>query len=280
MKKTVIQVSDLHLSINGKTLLQNLNFSIHAGEIVGIIGPNSAGKSTLLKTLLGLYKPALKQGSIHILNKNLTQWHKNELARTVAYLAQNSQVHWPMTVSALVALGRLPYRQSFGTITDKDEKIINQAMVYTGTHTLKNRIATQLSGGELARVLMARAIAVNSCILLADEPVAHLDPYYQLSILELLKQKARNNMAVVVVLHDFIHAARFCDRLLLLNGGKLVAQGNPNQVLQSDIIRKHYQVTLAQAQIENKAYPVPWEIDPQSYTAETEVKKTGIADDS
>jgi len=263
MSQTVIKVKNLSVIRNHNTVLQNINLEIYQSEILGIIGPNSAGKSTLLKTILGYQKKC--EGSIEILSKNIAQWNKNELAKNIAYLAQESVVHWPLSVEHIIALGRIPHQgQHFGLTNSSnqaDTDLINQVMHYTDTHKLAKRIGTQLSGGELARVLLARALTVDAPILLADEPVSNLDPYFQLQILNLLQKKTQQGLSLVIVLHDLVLASRYCDRLALIHEGKLVALGKPNEVLTDEIIKQYYQVNSCTMKIDNTKFTIPWSIE-------------------
>ena len=193
------------------------------GEMVGLIGPNGSGKTTLLRILANLRTP--EAGRVRYAGRTAAEVGARELARQIAYLAQGGAVHWPMRVEALVALGRLPHRRPFQGLDAADRDAIEQAMIAADVVALRGRTMGQVSGGERMRILLARALAVDAPMLLADEPIAALDPLHQLQVMELLRTTARNGRGVIVVLHDLALAARFCDRLVLLAQGGILVEG-------------------------------------------------------
>lgn len=208
------------LSVRGR--LHDVTLSVGAGEFVGLIGPNGAGKTTLLRSALGL-APATGQSS-------LARMCPHDRARAVAFLPQEREVAWPMTVEALVGLGRHAWRGQDGGAA------VARAMDSLHLGPLRHRVATELSGGELARTLIARALAQETPLLLADEPAAGLDPAMQIATMTLFAGLARGGRAVVASLHDLGLAARHCTRLVVLNGGRVVADGPPTQVLRPDLL--------------------------------------------
>lgn len=242
---------------NQQFLLQNINLELHAGELVGLIGPNGAGKSTLLKILAGLQKPT--SGSVSIENQALTKLSPKDRSQKIGWLAQGGSIHWPLTVERLVALGRLPHLAAWQHANANDQAAIEKAMQQTGIESLRMRDATTLSGGERTRVLLARALAAEPTILLADEPIAALDPGYQLQTLELLRAFSQAKRACIVVLHELSLAARYCDRLYLLKSGCIVDTGSVIDVLSAENLRTVYHI-----ECEIGCNNVPW-IIPSRY---------------
>lgn len=224
-----LSVNNISLQINDITILQDISTSLNSGELVGLIGPNGAGKSSLLKAILGLVH--IEHGSVNYNDQNINLLPLKERAKILSYSAQGAPVHWPLTVENIVTLGRLPHMHPWRTLSVGDAAIVQAALNETDTMHLKDRSVMTLSGGERARVLLARALATQANFLLADEPTASLDPSHQLQIMNILKIQAQSGKGVCVVLHDLSLASRYCDRLILLHEGRLVAEGTPEQVL-------------------------------------------------
>src|SRR5262249_55751347 len=181
-----------------------------------------------------------------------------ELSQRVAYLAQAGSVHWPMRVESVVALGRLPHRRPMQGLDAADRAAIERAMVACDVVPFRARTMSEVSGGERLRILLARALAVEADILLADEPIAALDPLHQLQVMELLRMTARQGRGVVVVLHDLALAARFCDRLVLLAGGGVVGEGEPSVVLCDEHIATAYGVEVVRGERDGVPFVLPW----------------------
>lgn len=248
------------LSIDGvtiryaeRTIVHAATLELEAGRLTALVGPNGAGKSSLLKAIVGLVKV---EGAIRWQGRALGPVAQS--ARTLAYLPQHAEAHWPMRVRDLVALGRLPHRR-FGTaLGATDAEIIERAMQQTEVLDLAERSIHQLSGGEQARVYLARALAVAAPVLLVDEPVASLDPYHQLHIMGVLEAYASAGGLVVAVLHDLTLAARYCEHMVLVDQGKIVEHGAPQTVLRDEMLRKHYHVEAYLAEHRDQAVIVPW----------------------
>ncbi len=226
---TGLIIKNISLKLEGSQILKDVSGTLMPGEVVGLIGPNGAGKSSLLKSILGLVHPA--SGAIELDGGNLITLPPKERARMIAYAAQGSPVYWPLSVERIVALGRIPHLTPWQKPRPEDEAAVENALLITDSAHLKGRLVTTLSGGERARVLMARTIATGAPYILADEPVASLDPYHQLQVMHILRQQAKAGGAVMVVLHDLSLAARYCDRLILLHEGRLIDQGIPDDIL-------------------------------------------------
>ncbi len=242
---------------HGETdVLSQASFEVGEGELIGLIGPNGAGKTTLLKILTGLLLPY--SGKVWLNNRLASTWSRRAFAQHVGYLAQTAVVHWPLTVERIVALGRLPHQDPLRRISKNDEHAIDAALAQVDAHHLRGRIVSTLSGGERARVMLARVLAADPRILLADEPGAGLDPAHQLQVMGHMSRLARQGRGVVVVLHDLTLAARFCDRLVMLRDGRIVASGPVSDVLTRSHMEDVFHVRCFDGTHENEPLLVPW----------------------
>jgi iron complex transport system ATP-binding protein len=239
MNTVLLQGGKIGFAVNGVKILDGVDLSLKQGEVLGLIGPNGAGKSTLLSILAGLRQAS---GIVNLHGKPLVNHERRQVATQLAYLPQSHAVQWPLKVQRVVELGRLPHLPWWRRGNADDARIIEESMHDADVAHLSQRVVTSLSGGERTRVLLARVFATRATIILADEPVASLDPYHQLHVMELLLQHAKNGGAVIVVLHDLTLAARFCDRLLLLHHGKVAASGSVTDVLKPDVLAAVYGV--------------------------------------
>ncbi len=229
----------LTLALGGATILDSVSATFVPGRVTAVLGPNGAGKSTLLACLAGLRNA--DSGSVRLGGVARAAVPRRELARRIGFLPQEADVHWDIDVATLVALGRFPHRGRWGD-SEVDRAAVARAMSATDCARFAGRIVNTLSGGERARVLLARVLAGEPQWLLADEPLANLDPAHQLDGLDCLRSVARAGAGVVVVLHDLNHAARVADDLLLMRGGRVVAQGPPDAVLTPALIAETYGV--------------------------------------
>ena len=224
----VLQGLSVHAR-GGKVLLDGVSLSVRAGECLAVIGPNGSGKSSLLRTLVGELSPS--SGQMLFQGKPLAQMGRQSRAQAVALLAQNDVADARLSVAQYVALGRIPYA---GQENDsQQEQIVAQALADTGMQHLQQRRLGQLSGGEMQRAALARALAQTPQLLLLDEPTNHLDPLARASLLGQVKRKG---IAVIAVLHDLALVAPFADSVAVIAQGRLVRWGKPEQVLASDCI--------------------------------------------
>lgn len=240
---TSLSVNHIVLTRDNQPILKNMTLELTAGEFVGLIGPNGAGKSSLLKIMAGLDSPdkgniCLKDATGKSIDLKVYAGFKR--AQTLAYLPQQETPAWPLEVEHLVGLGRAPWHKPMGGKSSRDEQAIERALQLTELTHLRHRTVTRLSGGELQRALLARVFAGEPEVILADEPIAALDPYHQLHIMELLREHSQQGGSVIAALHDLSLAARFCSRLVLLHNGELVASGQPIEVLTSENLEKVY----------------------------------------
>lgn len=211
-----------------------------AGELVGLLGPNGAGKTSLMRAALGLV-PA--KGGIALGGDPLAALGPRARARRAAYLPQEREIAWPLTVEALVGLGRHPHRSRGAALSPADRAAVETALARADAAHLRHRPATELSGGERARVLVARALAQEAPLLLADEPTAGLDPAHAIGLMETFAGLARAGHGVLVSLHDLALAARHCHRIVLMQAGRIMADGPPEAVLSPERLAATYGVT-------------------------------------
>lgn len=224
-----LSFENIGVSYGGRAALRDVTAKFSAGAVTGIVGPNGAGKTTLLRAALGLLP--LGGGTVRIHDSDLKGWSREVLARAIAYLPQGGEAHWPVQARDLVALGRLPHRGMFAAASSADDDAVRDALARSDTTAFADRRMDELSAGERARVLFARALATGAPILLADEPAAYLDPAHQLRLMGLLREEARRGTAIAVTLHDLALASRHCDEILVLHEGRVAAAGPPDVAL-------------------------------------------------
>jgi iron complex transport system ATP-binding protein len=201
---------------------------LRAGELVALVGPNGAGKTTLVRALAGLLP---FDGDIRLDGRPLASFGARERARRIAYLPQGNTFHWPLTAATVIALGRMPHGDPFSQPSAEDRIAVAQALAATETTSLAERPVTVLSGGERARVALARALATQASVLLVDEPTVSLDPRHQLVVMNQLREAARSGGAVLCVAHDLVLAARFADRVAVMERGRIVVDAPPREAL-------------------------------------------------
>jgi iron complex transport system ATP-binding protein len=238
----MLVVDGLALVRGARTVVSGVTAGFAPGTITVILGPNGAGKSTLLEALAGLLPPLA--GTVLLDGVPLSSLAPRARAKAIGYLPQGGAVHWNLRVDELVALGRLPHRGAFGGLTGEDRAAIAEAIATADLGALTDRPVNQLSGGERARALLARVLAGRPRVLLADEPLANLDPRHALEALRLFRKAADAGAAVVLVLHDLHAAARAADQLLLLAGGQVLGTGAPEAVLTPGLLAQGYGVEM------------------------------------
>ena len=237
-------------------ILRDVNIDLNSGKLTGIVGPNGAGKTTLLKMLAGLLKP--ESGQLSLDGKSFDLFKSTERARRIAYLEQYSFVHWPLSVEQLVRLGRFPHKDSIDNSPENDRAVVRRVMQQVGIQGLSARTFNSLSGGERARVLLARALTVQADHLLVDEPIASLDLKYQFEIMELLSNQTTDSTSVCVILHDLNLAVKYCDFIHLMYKGKVISHGKPEQVLTQENIKATFDINARVIQHTNgiEIYPL------------------------
>lgn len=249
----VLTFADVSAGYRNRPVLHGVSVEFARGSVTGLVGPNGAGKTTLFRVALRLLSP--QSGNIHLLARPLADWPAQALARSVAYLPQEAEAHWPIAARRVVALGRLPYRGSFAPLSCEDERAVEEALARCEVAGLAERPIDELSAGERARVLLARALATGAAVLLADEPAAHLDPAHQLRLMELLRAEAERGAAVIVTLHDLALASRFCDRIVVMQQGRVASEGDPASALSDEVLREVFAIQARRVE----AGVVPWQ---------------------
>jgi len=238
----MIHINNLLSGYGPCDVIRNISTEGKYGELIALVGPNGSGKSTLLKTIASIITPS--SGTIKYAGENLSSLSIRKRAKIISYLAQNREAYPSMPVYEIVELGRAPYRGSLGKISSAGKDIIENALNRTKTDMLKNRKFNNLSGGEQARVLLARALAVDAPILLADEPISALDPAFQISMMQTLQNEAKNGRIVIAALHDLSLASQFSNKIWMLNNGEIVAKGTPKKVLSAENLKNTFQLKL------------------------------------
>lgn len=234
-----IQVEKLTFTYGNDFVLKGVSFAVSGGEFFGIAGPNGSGKTTLLKLMDGLLRAF--SGRIIYDRKNLREVSRREIAKFIAYVSQEHELPFAFTVEETVLMGRYPHLGILGIEGEKDYKVVETAMKTAGVYSLKNRLVTELSGGEKQRVIIARALAQEPRVMLLDEPTAHLDLSSGVEIMELLKglQKSKG-LTIIIASHDLNLMARYADRITFLLNGEKLAEGKPEDVLSEELLKRVY----------------------------------------
>ena len=238
-----ISAQDLTYEVEGSTLLDGVDIHADHGKLVGLIGPNGAGKTTLLRTISGILR--YRHGSVRLEGEDLRSLSPKDVAATLALVPQIAPYTYGFTSLELVLMGRYPHLGRFQIEGKEDDRIARDAMRLTETEQFADRTLDTLSGGERQRVFVARALAQQPRILLMDEPTANLDVLHQLKVLDLVRQLVDDGLTAVAAIHDLNMAARYCDKLVLLNKGHVLAEGSPAEVLTPKTIESAFGVKSA-----------------------------------
>lgn len=252
-------------------VLEGVSIRVETGEFVGLLGQNGSGKSTLLRVLSYSLKPSL--GTVTLDGKEIGQWSPRDRAKRIAFVPQQETTTFAFTVQDVVMMGRYPHLDRNRREQAADYAVAHHAMEMTDIILLRDRPVTKLSGGEYRRVLMARALAQQSPLLLLDEPTAHLDIAHQAELLLLARTLAHNPenpQGVLAALHDINQAAEFCDRIVLLHAGKVFAEGSPNAVLTEDNLRRAYHADIRMGQNPLTGRPMILSLSPEFSAPQTD----------
>jgi iron complex transport system ATP-binding protein len=246
----------LGVKLTGRVVLTDVSLALASGHLVALVGPNGAGKTTLLRALAGL---VTSSGTVHVSGDALSSLSLRERARRFGYLPQGHIVYWPLPARDIVALGRYPHGATDpARLTAKDAEAVRRAMRATDVMEFSERRVTELSGGERSRVALARVLAVEAPVILADEPTASLDPRHQIDVMKNLRTAADDGTLVIVVTHDLGLAARFADTVLVLSDGRLVSQGAPAEALSEQIVAQVFRISAYRAEYQHESVIVPW----------------------
>ena len=243
---TELHLKNVSVEVEQTLLLGNITLSLNTGELVVLLGPNGSGKTTLLRAALGLMD--IDSGSSNLNGKEINSLPPNTRAQSIAYLPQMQQLAWPLLVEDIVALGRFAYGSNMGKLSDPDHSIVNETIIACDIEHLRRRKMNTLSGGEKARVHCARTFASKAPLIIADEPVAALDPRHQYKVLDLFKNYVALGNGALIVLHDLSLAAKYADRLIWLKEGRIVTQGTPAKTLTPQRLADIYKI---EAEISN-----------------------------
>ena len=250
-----IEIRNLEAAYEDRVIIPCANVMIPEGKITMMIGPNGCGKSTLLKSIARILP--IKKGEVLLDGTNIKKLSQKLIAQKMAVLPQTPLVPEGITVKDLVAYGRFPYQKPFSGLKKADHEIIEWAMQRTGVFELKDRKVEELSGGQRQRVWISLTLAQKTNILILDEPTTYLDMAHQLEILELLQTlNAEEHTTIIMVIHELNHAAKFADHIIGMRQGRILFEGNPNDVIHVENLRKLYEIEAVLIQNEKKGYPV------------------------
>lgn len=235
------EVEDLVCAYDQNPALQMTRLAVQAGGVTAIVGPNGAGKSTLIRALAGQLVPA--SGTVRLQGVDLTRFTDRERARRIAYLPADSRLAWPLIARRVVELGRFPYLKPLTQPGAADRDAVEAALIQTDTAHLAERTFSELSSGEKARILLARALATKADALLLDEPGAALDPRHQLAVMDILREEASRGACVIFAGHSLDQVCRFADRVIVIQDGLAVADGAPAEALTGDVLQSVFGLT-------------------------------------
>ncbi|MDP9813489.1 iron complex transport system ATP-binding protein [Rhizobium tibeticum] len=257
MSTAFLTMSQIAFQADGRSILSGIDLTLKSGRVYGLVGQNGSGKSTLLKIMARQIAPS--SGAVDLKGEALARWGGRTFARQVAYMPQFTPSTDSMTVRELVALGRFPWHGTLGRFTGADQKLVDEAIERTDLHRFADSSLANMSGGERQRAWIAMMLAQNAQCLLLDEPTSALDLLHQDGVLALLGELSHERrLTIVVVLHDINLAARYCDEIVALKNGRILAHGRPAEIVRSDVLKSVFDLEMG-------VFPHPVSSDPISY---------------
>ncbi|MCD6537100.1 heme ABC transporter ATP-binding protein [Candidatus Bathyarchaeota archaeon] len=257
-RTVTLKVENVSFYYGARRILENIRFSAEKGDFIGIIGPNGSGKTTLLRIINNLLKPT--GGAVFLDGREISKMKEKEIAKRISSVPQNPTVNFDFSVWDIVMMGRYPHLGRLSIEDERDEEIVSRCMKLTNVLHLANRSITEVSGGELQRILIARALAQEAKILLLDEPTSNLDINYQIEIMDLLRDLTlKKGITVICTMHDLNLATRYCEMLILLSNGRIRAIGRPEEVVTRDNIKETFgiDVLVEENPATNSIYVIP-----------------------
>jgi len=254
----MLEIKDLRADYGGAPVLRGVSLDVAAGEVAGLVGPNGSGKTTLVRAITRV--TPIRSGEARLLGEDCRALTRAALARRVAVVPQNAALPEGFTVLEIILMGRTPHLRLLQSEGPPDLAAARRALTQTDTTALASRFAHQLSGGERQQVVIARALAQEAPVLLLDEPTSHLDVGHQMAVMDLVRRLCRERgLAVLATIHDLTLAALYCDRLVLLDRGAVVAEGTPDSVLRPELIARTYgaEVTVLRHPVSGRPVVVP-----------------------
>lgn len=235
-----ISFKNLHLGYGNKTILKNINLNLPQGKITALLGPNGCGKSTLLKSIIKILKAS--QGIVSFEEKDISQLTGKYLAQKIAFLPQVQPIPEGITVKTLVSYGRSPYTNFWGKLQKSDECFMEKVMEETGVLQLQDSLLSELSGGQRQRAWLAMVLAQDTPYILLDEPTTYMDINHQIELMKNLRRLNKEGKTIIVVLHDINQAARYCDHLVLLKEGKLICEGETQDIMDEKLLKEVFDI--------------------------------------
>lgn len=253
----MLSIENLSVAYSGKTVLRDLNISIPEGKITALIGPNGCGKSTLLKAISGSLKVAT--GKVRLAGQDLTKLSHKNRARRLSILPQSPLTPEGISVRQLVSFGRNPYLSQWGGLSTDDLQKVQMALAETGLTDLADRPVDSLSGGQRQRAWIAMVLAQDTQYILLDEPTTYLDLTHQIELMEMMQKMNKNGKTLVVVLHDLNQACRYCDHLIVMKEGQLIAQDTPHKIFNSTLLKQVFALNavIIKDPVANKPMCIP-----------------------
>jgi len=239
-----LKLKNFSAGYKNNIVVRNINLSVYSGEWLGIIGPNGSGKSTLVKGIMGIIKSF--RGDIYLKDEDIKLFKKKRIAQTISFLPQQLNSNLMITVKELVALGRSPYKEFWEFDLNKiDQEKINESLNLVDMYDLKDKLISQISGGQIQRAYLALALAQEPEILILDEPTNALDLKYQLKFLEIVKKlKVKSNISIITILHDLNLASRYSDKIIALKNGKSIGYGSCNEIINEKFIKEIFDIDV------------------------------------